>query len=157
MTIIKKIKDVFPNPTIDPIVDQPNYEMSDSMHIQINANAVSMHSHLENGRLGLMYLTVNPVVYNTLPNIPFITATNLGINPFYSQGTAQLQITIIMIEHKENSKFFRQFDACDCDLEQLVLDTVGDMFVSTMTHRYMSYTNVTRLILFIHIDFTYAN
>ena len=33
----------------------------------MNANAASIHSHLGNDKLGLLYLTVKPEVYNTLP------------------------------------------------------------------------------------------
>ena len=69
MTTIDKIKHAFPHPTIDPIVGQPGYENIKQMHLSINANAASIVSHLGNGRLGLLFLTVQPAVYNTLSAI----------------------------------------------------------------------------------------
>ena len=76
MTTVDKIKDAFPHPTIEQIVGQPGYETIKPMHQHLNANAASINSHLGNGRLGLLYLTVQPAVFNTLSNIPFIPPTN---------------------------------------------------------------------------------
>ena len=67
-----KIVESFPYPTIPPIIGQPGYDTIAEVHLQLNANAASVQSHLGDGALGLLYLTVTPAVYNTLSLIPFV-------------------------------------------------------------------------------------
>ena len=62
---LNKIIESFPHPTILKIVGQPTYETLAEIHLKINTNATSVHSHIGNGQLGLLYLTVLPDVYNT--------------------------------------------------------------------------------------------
>ena len=61
-TSVEKIRDAFPFLSVEPIVGQPTYETIQLLHKKLNANAASIHSHLGNGKLGLLYLTVKPEV-----------------------------------------------------------------------------------------------
>ena len=83
MTSTEKIKDSFPHPTIDPIIGQPGYDSIKPMHQKLNANAASIISHLGNGRLGLLFLTVAPAVFNTLSATAFVPPVNPGPLPHY--------------------------------------------------------------------------
>ena len=67
----EKITERFPYPTVKPIVGLPNYETITELHLQLNANAASVQSNLENGQLGLLYLTVTPEVYRTMSDVDF--------------------------------------------------------------------------------------
>ena len=70
-----KIVESFPYPN-PPIVGQPGYNTIAEVHLQITANAASVQSHLRDGTLGILYLTVTPAVYNTLNLTPFIPPAN---------------------------------------------------------------------------------
>ena len=78
MTSTERIKDGYPHPTIEPIVGQPACESIRPMHQKLNTNTASIVPHLSNGRLGLLSLTVIPIVYNALSYIPFVPPTNHG-------------------------------------------------------------------------------
>ena len=78
MPSTEKIVDSFPNPTIQPIIGKPTYESIRRVHLKLNANAASIQSHLGNGRLGLLALTVTPVVFNTLSHLPFVASFPLA-------------------------------------------------------------------------------
>jgi hypothetical protein len=71
----------FPFPTVNPIIGEPNYESIAALHQQLNANAALVQSHLGNGVLGLLYLTVSPAVYVNLSAVPFLPPVNPGPTP----------------------------------------------------------------------------
>ena len=81
-----KVIDSFPHPTIQPIVGQPTYETLAEVHLKFNTNAASVHSHLGNGQLGLLFLTIYPAIYNTQSNIVFVPPANPGPYPVIPQG-----------------------------------------------------------------------
>ena len=113
MTSTEKTKDSFPHPTIDPIIGQPGYETIKPMHQKLNANAASIVSHLGNGRLGLLFLTVTPAVYNTLSAVVFIPPANPGPVAMYPPGATNFQISAINAAHTTNTRLFKQYDSTD--------------------------------------------
>ena len=60
---IDKIVEGFPFQTIDPIVGAQNYKKIAEVHLKFNLNAVSVHSNLRNGTLGLLYLTLSCLIF----------------------------------------------------------------------------------------------
>ena len=118
MTSTEKTKDSFPHPTIDPIIGQPGYETIKPMHQKLNANAASVVSHLGNGRLGLLFLTVTPAVYNTLSANVFIPPVNPVPVAHYPLVATQFQIQAVNAIHVTNTRLFKQYDATDCALKQ---------------------------------------
>ena len=156
MTTVEKIKDAFPHPTIEPIVGQPGYESIKGMHLFLNANAASIISHLGNGRLGLLYLTVQPAVFNTLSAVLFVPPTNPGPTVTYPAGATQHIIRAADIAHATATRLFQQYDATDRALKQQLLGAVDDMFVSALSDPHVGYANVTTLQLLTHLYATYA-
>ena len=128
-SLTEKIRDSFPFLTIDPIIGEPNYENIKALHQKLNANAASVHSHLGNGKLGLLYLTDSPEEYNTLSYVPFEPPTNPGLTPTYPERATQFLISAADRKHDTNTKIFQQYDACDRALKQLLLGAVQDMFI----------------------------
>jgi len=78
MITIKKIRDLFPFPTIETIVGQPSYQTIHKMHRKLNTNTASMHTDLEGGVHSFLALTVLSQVYNTLSSTPFIALVSIG-------------------------------------------------------------------------------
>ena len=52
-SLIEKIVDGFPFPTIDPFVGTPDYESIADIHLKPNSNSVSVQSNLGCDTLGL--------------------------------------------------------------------------------------------------------
>ena len=156
MTTIDKIKHAFPHPTIDPIVGQPGYENIKQMHLCLNANAASIVSHLGNGRLGLLFLTVQPAVYDTLSAIPFVPPLNPAPVVTYIALATQHQIRAADAAHALATRLFQQYDATDRALKQQLLGAVDDMFVSALSDPHVGYANITTLQLLTHLYATYA-
>ena len=108
MTTIERIKYSFPPHTIDPIVVQPSYETIKPLHQKINANAASVVTHLGNGRFGLLYLTVIPIVFMTLCAVNFVQPVNPGPSPEITPGATQFQIQTVVSLYNQATKYFKQ-------------------------------------------------
>ena len=64
-SLIKKIVDRLPFPTIDPILGIPDFESIADIHLKLNLNAASVQSNLGCGTLGVLFLTVLHALYAT--------------------------------------------------------------------------------------------
>ena len=153
---MEKIRDEFPFLSVEPIVGQPTYETIQILHKKLNVNAASVHSHLGNGKLGLLYLTVKREVYNTLSNVEFVAPKNPGPTVGYPQGATQFQINTADKTHENATKLFLQCDACDRALKQLLLGAVDDIFVNALCDAQVGYANTTTLELLTHLHDTYG-
>jgi len=156
MTTVEKIKDAFPHRTIDQIIGQPGWETIKPMHQSLNANAASIVSYLGNGRLGLLFLTVIPSVYNTLSAVPFVPPTNPGPTVQYPPVATQHQIRAVDVAHTTATRLFQQYDATDRALKQQLLGAVDNMFVSALSDPHVRYANISTMQLLTHLYNTYA-
>ena len=151
-----EIVETFPCPTISLIIGQPNYEIVSEVHLYINANSGSVQSHLGNGALGLLFFTVLPAVYNTLNLIQFTHPGNPGSNPIIPSGSTGPQIADVCHQFSNAAKLYKQYNATDKALKQLLLGAVDDMFVRSLRNRHIRHTNVTTLQILTHLYTTYA-
>ena len=152
----EKIRDSFPFLTVDPILGEPSYESIKALHQKLNTNAASVRSHLGNGRLGLLYLTVTPEVYNTLSEVEFAPPPNPGPTVEYPDNATQYQIQAANEAYEKAAKLFNEYDACDRALKQLLLGAVDDMFINALCDRHVGYANVTTLDMLTHLYDTYG-
>ena len=111
MTTIERIKESLPHPTIEPIVEKSSYETIKPLPQKINTNAASIVTHLVNGRLDLLYLTVTPAVFTTLCKVLFVRPVNPGPSPVIPPGATQFQIQTDTSLYNQSTKDFKQYNA----------------------------------------------
>jgi hypothetical protein len=155
-SVIDSIVEGFPYPTVHPIIGEPNYESIAALHLQLNANAASVQSHLGNGVLGLLYLTVSPAVYATLSAVPFIPPVNPGSAPVIPNAATGPQIANIRAEFVEATALFTKYSTTDKALRQLLVGAVDEMFIRRLQTKYLGYLNVTTRQLLDHLYAQYA-
>jgi hypothetical protein len=153
---IDSIVEGFPFPTVHPIIGEPNYESIAALHLQLNANAASVPSHLGNGVLGLLYLTVSLAVYANLLAVPFVPPVNPGPTPNIPAGSTGPQIANIRAEFSENTALFKQYSTTDKALKQLLLGAVDEMFIRCLQTKYLGYLNVSTRQMLDHLYAQYA-
>ena len=153
---VEKVEATFPFLSVDPIVGQPTYDTIRALHKKLNANAASVNTHIGNGRLGLLYLTVIPEVYATLFDRETQAPQNPCPTPDLPRKGTQYQIAAAQKLFDEQVKLFNQYDACDRALKQLVIGAVDDMFLNTTYDPHVGYANVTTLQLLTHLYDTYG-
>jgi hypothetical protein len=155
-TLMKSAVEGFPFPTVHPIIGEPNYESIATLHQQLNANAASVPSHLGNGALGLLYLTVSPAVYANLSAAPFVPPANPGPTPIIPEGAQGPQIANIRTEFVEATKLFRHYTTNNKALKQLLDGAVDEMFILRLKTKYLGYLNVSTQQILDHLYAQYA-
>jgi hypothetical protein len=153
---LDRIIESFPHPTIMPIVGQPTYETLAEVHLKLNTNAASVQSHLGNGLLGLLYLTVSPAVYNTQSAVNFTPPANPGPSPIIPANSTGPQIADIRRQHDIATALYKQYDATDKALKSLLIAAVDDTYVRSLRDKYIGYANVTTLMMLKHLYDSYA-
>jgi hypothetical protein len=147
----------FPNPTIEAISGLPTYDSINAIHLKLNQNAASVDSNLGDGLNGLLPLTVSMAVYNTISNTPFVAPNNPGPHPIVVAGSTAAQLVEANRIHKEDTRIWREFQATDKSLKQLLLGAVSDIYTSPLKNRVTGYANITTRQLIIHLYDKYGN
>ena len=154
---IENIVNGFPFPSIPPIVGDPNYVKVAEVYLQINSNAASVHSNLGSGVLGLLYLTVSPSVYNTLPATDFTPPMNPDPTPEILVGYTTSQIDGLRYFHTTAALLFDKYELTDKALRQQILLAIDKLFVRSLRNCYVEYGTVLMRDIIDHIYSTYAN
>jgi hypothetical protein len=155
-SLVDSIVEGFPFPTVNPIVGEPNYESIAALHQQLNANAASVQSHLGNGVLGLLYLTVSPAVYANLSAVPFLPPVNPGPTPIIPDRSTVPTTTTIRARFIEETDVFKQYSTTDKALKQLLVGAVDEMFIRSLQTKYLGYLNVSTREILDHLYAQYA-
>ena len=128
-SLIDKIVDGFPLPTIDPIIGTPEYESIADIHLKVNSNAASVQSHLRCGTFGLLFLTVLPVVYATLSTTSLVLPVNPGPEPSIPTGSTGAVIANLRYHHTKATKILTEYKNTDKALSQLLLASTDELYV----------------------------
>ena len=126
LTTSEKILESFPHTTIHPIIIQPNYESISEVHLNMNANAASVHSHRGNGQLGLLFLMVQLAACNALSNAEFQPPENPGQNPDIANNLTAAQIANILCAHQEKEDELFRNDQTDEALKSQLFAAADD-------------------------------
>jgi hypothetical protein len=146
----------FPNPTITPIVGLPSYETIAELHLLLNQNAASVDSDLGGGQHGLLALTVSVAVYATISPIPFVAPINPGPHPIQAAGATAAQIAETNRIHDATLRIWREYQATDKALKQLLLQAVDPMYVQPLRNRLTGFAAVTTRAILDHLYTKYG-
>ena len=129
---LEKIVESFPHLTVAPIVGQPSYETIAELQLKLNTHVASIYSHRGNGRLGLLFLTVKPAVYNTQSMVMFDPPTNPGQNPTIPTGSTGLQIADIRRRHKDQFDEFKTYQQTDRTLKTILIASIDEAYIRSL-------------------------
>ena len=146
---LDKVVESFPHPTVQPIVGQPSYKTIAELQLKLNTNAASVFSNRGNGKLGLLFLTVKPAVYDTQSTVTFTPPSNPGQNPSIPSGATGAQITEIRRTHKEKKDEFNQYLHTDRALKSILIGAVDEAYIRSKREKYIGFANVSTLNLLI--------
>ena len=131
-TAIDKIMDGFPFPTIAPIVGTPTYNTISEVSLKLNSNSASVHSYLGCGTLGLLQLTVLPVVYNTLSVTTFVIPISPCSSPDIPANSTGAKITKLFYAFDTAAALFNEYNRTDKALREILLTTVDEMYICSL-------------------------
>ena len=153
---LEKIVNAFPHPTVSPIDGQPSYKTIAELQLKLNTNAASIYLHRGNGRLGLLFLTVKPAVYNTQYTVTLDLPTNPGQNPTIPIGFTGLKIADIRCRHKDQVDEFQMYQQTDQTLKTILIASIDEAYIHSLRDKSIGYTNVTTLQMLTHLYNSYA-
>ena len=133
--INQKNVDIFLFPTINPIVETPEYESIVDIHLKLNLNATSVQSNIGCGTLGPLFLTVLPAVYATLYDITFVPPVNPGPEPNILSGATGATIADLRYHHTLATEIFTEYENTDKALHQLLLVSTDKLYVRYLCHK----------------------
>ena len=107
------------------------------VHIELNSNAVPVHSNLGDRVVSLLYLTVSPTVYNTLSATNFIPLVNPGTTPEIPVGSTAAQISDLRYAHTTPALLFNKYGPTEKALCQQILSAFDKLFVQFLQHCYV--------------------
>ena len=140
---LEKIVESFPHPTVTPIVGHPSYETITELKLKLNTNAASIYSHRGNIRLGLLFLTVKPAVYNTQSTETFDPLTNPGQNTTIPTVPTGLQIADIRRWQKDQFDEFQTYQQTDQTLKTILIASIDEACIRSLRDKYIGYSNIT--------------
>jgi len=151
-----KIIEGFPYPTITPIFGQPSFDTLKELKLLLSTNVVSINSHLGNGALDLLWLTISDTVFDIFSLVEFVPPVNPGSIPIIPPDATAAQINALTDTHKTEANIFQEFNNTDKALKQQLLGAVDDMSTWALKNRYIGYANVTTKKLLTHLFVTYG-
>ena len=148
--------EVFPHPTIKPILGQPKYETLAKVKLKFNTNAAFVHSHLDNGQLGILFLPITPVIYNTPSKIVFALPANLGPYPVIPQGLTTAQITDTPRKYDVKSDLYTKYNMTDKSLKSLFIADIYETYIQSLRDKCIGYYKITTQEIMVHLYLAYA-
>ena len=152
----KNIVDGFLFPTIDTIVETPDYESIADIHLELNSNVALVQSNLRCDTLVLLFLTVLPVIYATLSTIEFVPPVSPGPEPNIPADATRTAIVDLWCHHMEATKVFTEYKNTDKALRQLLLASTEELYVISLYYKYIVYGKTTTRPLLDHLYTIYA-
>jgi hypothetical protein len=141
------------HPTITPLIGIPTYESIAEIKLKLNANATWVHSNLGDGAHGLLALTIDPAVYNTISPVPILPPVNPGANPILQDNSTAAFMAELTWQHAASLQIWKEYLSTNKTLKQQLLATIDDIYYRSLRNRITGYTNVTTLtILFEDVD-----
>jgi hypothetical protein len=147
----------FPHPTITPVIGIPTYESIAEINLKLNANAASVHSNLGDGAHGLLALTIDPAIYNTISPDPFVPPANPSANPVLPDNSTVAFIAELTRQHAASLRIWKEYLSTDKTLKQQLLAAIDDIYYRSLRNRITGYANVTTLTILRHLYDSYGN
>ena len=107
--------------------------------------------------MGLLHLTVSPVVYTTLLATTFIAPVKPGAKPTIPSIALGPHITNLRYAHDVATAVFNEYDRTNKELCQMIIAAVNEIFIRSLRHRYVGYCTTTTRKILDHLYATYTN
>jgi hypothetical protein len=105
----KIILEGFAHQTIPTVIGIPTFKsITKIKKLKLNANSASVHSNLGDGVHGLLALTVDPAVFNTLPAVQFVVPVNPGAQSIILASTTTTQISEFTHWHSKEHRIWKE-------------------------------------------------
>ena len=99
---------------------------------------------------------MDDLAYNVFAGQPFVTPLNPGATAIIPAGSTGPQIQRIQATFKAETEVYKQHQAVDLALKQQLITAVPQMYIKTLAHNVLGFTNVTSKQILRHLKATYG-
>ena len=149
----------FPHTSLTPINPNspPSYASLSVIAKELNANAISIHSNIGNGKLGHLSLTITNTAYLVKSdNVTFDIPTHPETQATHADRATSFQITEANRQHDAQLKGFYVYNQIDSILKRLILASIPDTYTDIIKDDDTGYSSVTKLTILTHMLDTYG-
>jgi hypothetical protein len=149
----------FPHPELTPLATDgtiPTHASLVKLHMEVNANAMSIDSNRGSGTHGHLPLTITAAAYATLSATVFVAPTSPGDHPTHPDGATAAVIMENNRRHKLSVAEFKLYTETGKCLKKQLIAAIPPTFIAELSDRTFAFTNVTALELLNHLDLTYG-
>ena len=115
------IYDGFTECLLAPLEGLPTYEYLTDLGVYLNSCSSGIHSELGCGTLGYLVLTAQPAVFAVHCTATFVKPVKPGLHPTIpNPAPTGAVITIIVREHKENARVWKEYHMTDKACKKVV-------------------------------------
>jgi hypothetical protein len=152
------VTNTFPHAVLTELPNErPTLHTLKLLHIEINANAVSVPSNRGNGTLGHLALVVTPATYNIASNnVAFIPPPNPGAAPVHPPQATQAIITETNRQFLADLNEFRTYNTTEAAIKKLLITAVPATFINHVRDEMLGFANISVLTILTHLDTTYG-
>ena len=124
--------------------------------MKMKANAAPVTSTLGSGGHGLLVLTVSANTYRTIAGKRFQHLVYPSALPAIHPNQTGPQISKIVWQHKENLRFWREYNATGLTLIQTLLASFEEVYFKGLRNGHVGYQNSTFLQMIQHLYTNYG-
>jgi hypothetical protein len=125
-------------------VQPPTYQSIQTLQLELNENAASVHSTRGGGLHGHLALTIAPAVYVAHANVAFIEPV-APANPIFPAGATQAQIAEGTRQHQKNIRIFSQYHDTDKALCRMLTEACPATYLEALRDPIYGYGATTTL------------
>lgn len=149
----------FPYPLLTTFASDrspPNHASLLLLQRELNADAMSVHSHRGGGRHGHLILTVPADRYRELATVDFEVPLAQPIVPAIPVGSSTAITNEIVRRHQGRQRDFQQYHDTDKALVRALIAATPITYIEALSDPELGFAQVTTLALLTHLQATYG-
>jgi hypothetical protein len=153
---VEEIINVFPNPILPKIYNEPTFEDIQITTRLLNANAISIPSTAGGGAHGHLGIIMTQVEYAAISTSPWVESYNPNAITIISPGTTAVDAAQIARMYAECRHIYTNRINVDQALRKIILEAYDNMYTSHLEDYLLQYAIRSALEILMHLKHTYG-
>jgi hypothetical protein len=153
---VEEIINVFPNPVLPKIDNEPTFEDIQITTRLLNANAISINLMAGGGAHGHLGIIMSQVECTAVSASPWVEPFNPNDIPIIPPGTTAVDAAQLARMHAECRRIYTNRINVDQALKEIILEAYYNMYTSQLEDYLLQYANRSALDSVVHLKQTYS-
>jgi hypothetical protein len=153
---VEEIINVFPNPVLPKIDNEPIFEDTQVKTCLLNANAISVPSMAGGGAHGHLGIIMTQVEYTAISASPWVEPFNPNSITIIPPGTNAVDTVQLARMHAECRRIYTNRINLDQVLKRIILEAYANIYTSQLKDYILQYASLSALEILMHLKQTYG-